>query len=165
MDEAKQKRSKGPPVIARAACACGGVRIEMTAPAQWAWHDHSRLSQKAHGAQAGVYVGTWKKRVRITDGEDLLARWEDPEHHTVRSFCARCGTPLMYERPRSPHFVNIPRAAFETGVGREPRYHLNIEQAPAWAYRGEPLGPLKGYPGVLWERPRKKKPSGFEDLF
>ncbi len=53
--------------------------------------------------------------------------------------------------------INIPRALFDGGTGREPRYHLNIEAAPEWAYNGEPLAPLKGYPGVVWERPRKKK--------
>ena len=26
-----------------------------------------------------------------------------------------------------------------------------------WTYLGEPLVPLKGYPGVVWERPAKKK--------
>jgi hypothetical protein len=52
--------------------------------------------------------------------------------------------------------VNIPRAVFETRTGREPRYHLHIEEAPEWAYRGEPLTPLKNYPGVMWVRPRRK---------
>jgi hypothetical protein len=59
--------------------------------------------------------------------------------------------------------VNIPRALFETRTGREPRYHLHIEEAPEWAYRGEKLAPLKGYPRVLWQRPGGKKralPSG-----
>jgi hypothetical protein len=53
--------------------------------------------------------------------------------------------------------VNIPRALFESRTGREPRYHLNLAQAPEWAYRGEPLAPLKGFPGVMWERPKRKK--------
>lgn len=53
--------------------------------------------------------------------------------------------------------VNIPRALFESRTGREPRYHIAIEEAPEWAYAGEPLGPLKGFPGVVWERPRRKK--------
>jgi hypothetical protein len=26
-----------------------------------------------------------------------------------------------------------------------------------WAYLGEPLVPLKGFPGVVWERSRRKK--------
>jgi hypothetical protein len=135
------------------------VRLEIDAPACWAWHDHSRASQRAHGAQAAVYVGSWKSRFRLIEGENLLRRWEDPETGAVRSFCGRCGTPMLYERPSAPKFVNIPRPAFETGTGREPRYHLHLEEAPEWAWRGEPLGPLKGYPGVLWRRPGRKRPG------
>jgi hypothetical protein len=153
------------PAIARGRCACGGVRVEMTVPAAWAWHDHGRSSQRAHGAQAAVYVGSWRKRVRILDDEGLMVRYEDPQTGSVRGFCGRCGVPMLYERAGAPNHVNIPRPVFETGVGREPRYHLNIEEAPAWAWRGEALGPLKGYPGVLWERPRRRKPDPFEDLF
>ena len=75
------------------------------------------------------------------------------------SFCATCGTPLLYERPGSAKMVNVPRALFETRTGREPRYHIALEESAEWAYRGEPLGPLKGYPGVLWARPRRKRPA------
>ena len=53
--------------------------------------------------------------------------------------------------------VNIPRALFAGRTGREPLYHIAIEEAPEWAYRGEPLVPLKGFPGVVWERPGRKK--------
>jgi hypothetical protein len=57
--------------------------------------------------------------------------------------------------------VNIPRALFEGRTGREPRYHRHIEESPDWAYRQESLGPLKGYPGVLIERPRRRKRAAF----
>jgi hypothetical protein len=53
--------------------------------------------------------------------------------------------------------VNIPRALFLTRTGREPRYHLNIDEAPDWAYANEPLKPLKGFPGVVWTGPRPPK--------
>ena len=46
---------------------------------------------------------------------------------------------------------------FETRTGREPRYHIAIEEAPEWAYRGEPPVPLKGFPGVVCDRPGRKK--------
>lgn len=55
--------------------------------------------------------------------------------------------------------VNIPRALFDSRTGRAPRCHNGIEEVPAWAYGGENLGPLKGYPGVVWHRPRKPKKS------
>jgi hypothetical protein len=143
--------------VAVGQCACGRVRLEIGVPARWAWHDHSRGSQRAHASACATYVGCWRSRVRIAKGAASIARFEDKVTKAVRSFCSHCGTPLSYERAHAPQMVNIPRALFETRTGREPRYHIAIEQAPEWAYRGEPLVPLKGFPGVVWERPGKKK--------
>jgi hypothetical protein len=137
------------------------VRIEIAVPAFWAWHDHSKASRRAQGCAYATYVGCWKSRVRIVKGTKSITRFEEPETRAARSFCAKCGTPLLYERPRSPKMVNIPRALFDGRTGREPRYHRSIDEAPDWAYRQEPLGPLKGYPGVLIERPRRKKRAVF----
>jgi len=145
-------------------CLCGRVRIEIDFPARWAWHDHSLASRHAHGAAYATYVGSWRSRFRVTQGLEEIARYEDATAGTTRSFCARCGTPLYYERTRSPQMVNVPRALFKLRTGREPRYHIGIEQTPEWAYLGEPLVPLKGFPGVVWDRARKKKTPRFGGL-
>ena len=146
---------------AEGACLCGKVRFQITVPARWAWHDHGEPSRRAHGAASATYVGAYKSRFRFTAGSELVSRYQD-EAGIARSFCGRCGSPLLYERPRAPEMVNIPRALFETRTGREPRYHLNIDQTPDWAYAGEPLKPLKGYPGVVWTgpKPRRKRRDG-----
>lgn len=143
-------------------CVCGTVQLEIDFPAFWAWHDHSKASQHAQGAAYTTYVGVWRSRFRITAGDEAVTRYEDKAAGTARSFCARCGTPVLYERGHSSKMVNIPRALFRNRTGREPRYHVAIEQAPDWAYAGETLGPLKGFPGVVWARPKKPKqpPSG-----
>jgi len=138
-------------------CLCGAVELEIDFPAFWAWHDHSSPSRLAHGAAYATYVGCWRKRVRITKGADCISRFEDDATGAARSFCARCGTPLLYERKRSPHMVNIPRALFAARTGREPRYHLGIRELQDWTWTGETLAPLKGYPGVVCERPKTKK--------
>ena len=143
--------------IARGRCLCGNVAFEIDVPARWAWHDHSSASRRAHGAAYATYVGSWRKRFRVTRGKTSLARYEDEASKTVRSFCSNCGTPITYERPRSPHMVNIPRALFSGRTGRQPLYHIAIEELQEWAYTGEPLVPLKGFPGVVWHRPGKKK--------
>ena len=58
--------------------------------------------------------------------------------------------------------VNVPRALFQQRTGRQPLYHVGIEELRDWTYAGEPLVPLKGFPGVVWERPRRRKrPDGF----
>jgi hypothetical protein len=135
------------------------VRLEIDYPAFWAWHDHSRSTRHAHGASYATYVGIWKRRFRITLGSHRIVRFEDKVRRTARSFCATCGTPLLYEQSRSRQMVNIPPALFETRTGREPRYHVALEESPEWAYRGESLGRLKGFPGVARARPRRKRRS------
>jgi hypothetical protein len=146
-------------------CLCGAVEIEIDIPAFWAWHDHSRNSQRAQGCAYATYLGCWRSKVRIAQGSKSVSRYEDAKTRTVRSFCAKCGTPLLYERAHAPKMVNIPRALFETRTGREPRYHLSVEEAPEWEYHGATLAPLKGYPGVLQERSRRKKTRVAEGMF
>ncbi len=157
--------AKGSAIQAEGACVCAAVRFEIDVPAIWAWHDHSPASRHAQGAAYATYVGSWKSRFRLLEGEAAITRFEDAEARSVRSFCARCGTPLFYERARSPKVINIPRALFATRTGREPRYHMHLDRAADWLWRGEPLSPLKGYPGVLRERPRKKAAPLPPDMF
>ena len=143
--------------IAAGRCLCGKVHVEIDVPARWAWHDHSKASRLAHGAAYATYVGSWRSRFRVTKGRRAVTSFEDKTTRTIRNFCARCGTPLFYVRAHSPQMVNVPRALFETRTGREPRYHIAIQDATDWAYRGEKLVPLKGFPGVVWERPKRQK--------
>ena len=146
-------------------CVCGAVRLEIDVPAFWAWHDHSAASRHAQGCAYATYVGCWRSRFRIVQGAKSIARFEDAAKGTVRSFCAKCGTPLLFERARSPQMVNIPRALFTERTGREPRYHMNLREAADWTYMGEKLAPLKGYPGVMWERPGRRKRRQEDGMF
>lgn len=138
-------------------CQCGSVVIEIGYPAFWAWHDHSQASRLAHGAAYATYVGVWRKHFRVAQGTDRITRYEDQAANTIRTFCKRCGTPLTYERKRSRHMINIPRALFQGRTGRHPLYHAHIEEMPDWTYSGGKLAPLKGYPGYVREHPPRRK--------
>jgi hypothetical protein len=146
-------------------CVCGEVRLEIDTPAVWAWHDHSEASRHAQGCAYATYVGSWRSKFRVVQGEEVISRYEDKDAGTTRSFCANCGTPLFYERKRAPKMVNIPRALLTGRTGREPRYHMNLQQQADWIYLGETMAPLKGYPGVFWVRPKRKKPTEMLDVF
>ncbi|MGE3865656.1 MAG: GFA family protein [Hyphomonadaceae bacterium] len=146
-------------------CLCGAVTIEIDFPAFWSWHDHSSPSRRAHGAAYATYIGCWRSRVHVTKGQKHIARYEDRENHDIRQFCARCGSPLFYERKRWNKMINIPRALFVQRIGREPRYHIAIEEMQDWAYVGARLVPLKGYPGVGWDRARKRKRGELDGVF
>ena len=159
------KPSKPSAATAAGQCTCGAVRLEIDVPARWAWHDHSPASRQAQGCAYVTYVGSWRSRFRVLEGAESICRFEDAAAGTARSFCARCGAPLFYERVRSPQMVNIPRALFSERTGREPRYHMALHEAADWTYMGEPLAPLKGYPGVMFERPRRKKRREADPMF
>ncbi len=142
-------------------CLCGAVELEIDFPAFWAWHDHSAASRRAHGAAYATYIGCWRKHARVVKGKRSISRFEDANTESTRSFCSRCGTPLFYERnnawSQQKHMLNIPRALFAGRTGREPRYHVAIEELQDWTYTGNRLVPLKGYPGVVWERPKSRR--------
>ncbi len=138
-------------------CGCGIVQFEIKYPARWAYHDHSASTRHMTGTSSVTYVGSWRKRFRYTSGEEALSDYRDEEKGITRRFCIECGTPIAYERDASPHMVNVPRGLFAEGVGREPRYHVRMAEMPEWAYTGEQVNPLKDYPTVLYERPRKTK--------
>lgn len=158
MDKAAEvpKARKASSTPAGGQCVCGAVRLEIDVPAVWAWHDHSPASRHAQGCAYATYVGSWRSRFRVLEGAGSITRFEDEATGTARSFCSRCGTPVFYERGHAPQIVNIPRALFTGRTGREPRYHMNLREMADWTWAGEPLSPLKGYPGVMRERPRKK---------
>lgn len=163
----KPKRAKAKRSLARAEgrCVCGDVVIEIDVPAFWAWHDHTAATRRAHGAAYATYIGCWKSKVRVVAGAEHVVHYEDETVRSSRHFCARCGTPLFYERARAPKMVNIPRALFTVRTGREPLYHLGLSEAADWEYRGETLVPLKGFPGVMWTRPKAKKKSHRHEQF
>lgn len=159
----KQVKASAEQSIGR--CACGEVRLEIDVPARWAWHDHSEATRRAQGCAYATYVGSYRSRFRILQGAESIRRYKDASTGATRSFCGTCGTPLLYERARAPEMVNIPRAIFESRTGREPRYHLSLSEAPDWLYRGEALAPLKGFPGVMWARPKQRKRKLFDEEF
>jgi len=145
------------PEWVKGACGCGIVQFEIKYPARWAYHDHSAATRSIMGTSSVTYVGSWRKRFRITSGGEALSHYRDDERAVTRRFCIECGAPVTYERDASPHMVSTPRGLFGEGVGREPRYHVRMSEMPDWAYTGEQVNPLKDYPTVLYERPRKSK--------
>lgn len=152
--------------VATGQCLCGKVAVEVRIPVFWAWHDHSRASRRAHGAAYATYVGCWRSRFRIVRGQRQLTQFADEATGDTRAFCARCGTPVLYARRRSAKMVNLPRALFDGRTGRQPLYHVAIEESPEWAYRCEKLRPLKGYPGTMWTGPKRgKRDAAFDTLF
>src|ERR1700746_2335804 len=61
--------------------------------------------------------------------------------------------------------VNIRGALFPERTGRQPLYHVAIEELQEWTYTGGPLVPLKGFPGVVWQRSKAKKRRDHDGIY
>ena len=145
-------------------CLCGAVELEIDFPAFWAWHDHSAASRRAHGAAYATYIGCWRKHARVAKGRRSIARFEDAKTESTRSFCSRCGTPRAVRAQALAAHGQYPAGTLHGRIGREPRYHVAIEQLQDWAYIGNRLVPVKGYPGVVWECPKsRRRPREIDD--
>ena len=143
-------------------CQCGAVRYALYARPDRVGICHCRMCQKAVGGPFFAWAAVSDSDIAWTRGKPAVF---SSSSAADRGFCAHCGTPLIYERARSPHMVNIPRALFAERTGRQPLYHIAIEELQQWAYTGEPLVPLKGFPGVVWQRSKKKRRSAGDDPF
>ena len=98
---------KAPAGIATGQCLCGKVQVEISIPAFWAWHDHSRASRRAHGAAYATYVGCWRSRFRVAKGESLLTRFKGEATGDTRAFCSPRPCPASSARSRNlPHKIN-----------------------------------------------------------
>ena len=137
-------------------CLCGAVCFEIDYPAFWAWHDHAgepaRARRRLRDLCRHLAQALW-----VTAGEAEIARYEDKMAGSARSFCrALRHAADLRACALKPH-GQYPARAVSNRTGRQPIYHIGIDEAQDWAYGGERLVPLKGYPGVVWTRPGKKQ--------
>jgi hypothetical protein len=122
------------------ACACGGVRFEVSAPLTEAGYCHCTRCRRRTGsgssAQARVAPGSF----RIVAGEDLIRVWE-PDGGFAKAFCSNCGSALYSQSPDDPSIVAVRLGVFDGDPGIRPQYRQRVATAAVW----EPL-PDDGLP-------------------
>ena len=151
------------PVAGR--CLCGAVGFEIDYPAALglarsfqrkparAWRRLRHLCRQL--AQAFSH--------HQGDGQDYPLRGQGRENH-AKLLRAMRHAAVLRARALAAHGQHPARAVLSR-TGRQPLYHIAIEELQEWAYTGQPLVPLKGFPGVVWQRSKKKKRVDSDGLF
>ena len=111
------------------------------------------MSAAGASASASSKARLWSRATRT--------RRPAPRAVSVRPAARHCSTNAAARRTWSTSRARL----FSGRTGRQPLYHIAIEELQEWAYTGEPLVPLKGFPGVVWQRSRKKRRAAGEDPF
>ena len=122
-------------------CLCGAVRFEVELPSKWCAHCHCSMCRRAHGAGFVTWVGFARERVRVTAGE-ALGRYQSSAP-AMRSFCTRCGSPLLFESERWADEVHVALAALDGPIDRAPAGHVFYSDRVDWIHLGDDL-PRRG---------------------
>jgi hypothetical protein len=115
----------------RGACLCGAVRYEIQPPTKWCAHCHCSMCRRAHGAPYVTWVGVPEAQFRLTEGEPLLGRHASSAAAT-RSFCSRCGTPMLFASTRWPGEVHVAVATLLDPLDRAPQAHVFWSDRLPW---------------------------------
>ena len=113
-------------------CLCGAVRYRIAPPPLWVAHCHCSLCRRAQGAGFVTWVGVADDRFAIERGADVLEHYRSSAAAT-RSFCRRCGSPLLFRSSHWPGETHVTLASLDDPSGLEPRTHAYWSSRAAWA--------------------------------
>ena len=105
------------------------------------------MCRRSHGAAFVTWFGASPDRVRVTSGQEHLARHRSSDHAT-RSFCARCGSWLFFESTRDPDRIDVVLANMDDPIDRPPQLHVHFDDRVTWAPIHDSLTRLGGESGL-----------------
>ena len=115
----------------QAACLCGATRLDLALSSKWLAYCHCSMCRRAHGAPFVTWAGFPSAQVSVAPGASEPA-WYASSPGTRRGFCARCGSPMLFESDRWPGEVHVARALIEGELDRAPAAHVFYETHVPW---------------------------------
>ena len=114
-------------------CLCGAVRYRIGAPPLWVAHCHCSMCRRAQGAGFVTWFGVAAESFVLETGADVLSRHESSPGAT-RSFCGRCGSPLLFQSNRWPGETHVTLASLDDPSGLEPQAHAYWDSRAGWIH-------------------------------
>jgi len=112
-------------------CLCGNVRYEVVGEITHVTHCHCSMCRKAHGAAFATYGSVRSEQHRFAEGGGLVRRYRSSEH-AIRSFCANCGSPLLWHRSNVPEWVSFPLGSLNTPYIAASQRHIHVSSKAPW---------------------------------
>ncbi len=125
-------------------CLCGAVRFRIEGEPAWVACCHCSMCRRAHGAGSVAWVGVPAARLLLTKGAAHLTRYQSSAGAT-RSFCGRCGSPMLFEAARWPGEVHVALGLLDPDHGLRPTAHAFFDDRAPWVHVDDGL-PRRGGP-------------------
>ena len=113
-------------------CACGAIRLNITAPFIGVGMCHCTNCQKASGGGPNYVALIPQGSLKVTHGDPTIYQSEGGSGGTIsRVFCGTCGTPL-WSIPAHEPFLTVKLGALDDNADLRPEMHIYVASAPAW---------------------------------
>lgn len=126
-------------------CHCGGVRYEVTGDPVHVALCHCTDCRRASGAPMVAWAAFKAETVSVTKGEP---RTRNSSGASMRSFCADCGTGLLFVNEEAlPGLVDIQLATFDDPDAFAPQAHIQVAERIGWMEEAHRLPMFERFPG------------------
>ena len=115
----------------RGSCLCGGIRYEVAGelgPVTWC---HCSRCRKGNGTAFLTVSSIDAAAFRIVQGADLVSEYETSPG-VFRSFCKRCGSPLVGWRNTMPGVLRLRLGTLDTPYDGKPAQHIFTAYKADW---------------------------------
>jgi hypothetical protein len=129
----------------RGSCLCGAVRYEVAGPFEEVHHCHCSRCRKAHGAAFSTFGRTTKGGLRFLSGEEKVRPFRSSPP-VERSFCAECGSNLLFRFDPLPDAVWVAVGTLDDEPSMRPQAHIFVGSKAPWHAITDELPQFPEYP-------------------
>src|SRR5437899_4896213 len=116
-------------------CLCGSVRYEATGEPYNITHCHCLDCRRSSGAPFATWASFHRSGFRFTAGQPRELKWAG----RLRSFCAKCGTPLTFLSEQNAAEVDVTVCSFDQPATVAPGDHTWTEDRLPWIHLADNL--------------------------
>ena len=117
-------------------CLCGAVRYRARGAPAWVAHCHCSSCRHTTGAAFATYAGFTSASFDWVKGKPKTFA---SSPGVTRSFCADCGTPLIYEGARWPGEKHVLVGTLDRPQDLAPLAHVYMSEALPWVHLADNL--------------------------
>ena len=122
-------------------CLCGDVRYEGSGSPTDESNCHCTICRRANAAPFVPWFSISCEGFRFTSVEPAHFRSSE---RGVRSFCARCGTPLTFQLDELPNEIDVTTCSLDDPEQLPPRDHTHTDSRISWHTIGDGLPRFNG---------------------
>jgi hypothetical protein len=115
----------------RGSCHCGGVRFEVTDPADAVRYCHCTTCKKLSGGGGTANVRAPSAAIRILEGDDLLQTYR-PAEGTAKTFCRACGSNLFGGGWPDVETASVRVTTLDEPFDAHPGVHIYVRSLAPW---------------------------------